>query len=292
MYASPAPSTRPWSLRFLHPREIGRRGTAAMAMTKMSPPPSSSSQITSSPSPTSISELPRRSFIRRLLLISSALQWVPTRMGSASSGDLSVYKAKSGVIEFEVPVEAKYGTLYDRAFKPENPGALVFLNSGEKIVIGKWRHLDPSCCRLIEGRVKEAMANSDPKSAALKLAPILHGSDEEATAAFSVDEAVALENNGLRYTFSKAVCNGIVKSDPDNPGGVICLGVGNVQRPVAARYRYARLWKGESCFHGSPYDIENDDDFCRMASTVAGRWESENTELSQISQSLRLNPAP
>mmetsp|Transcript_32892 Transcript_32892/g.53416 ORF Transcript_32892/g.53416 Transcript_32892/m.53416 type:complete len:126 (-) Transcript_32892:104-481(-) len=125
------------------------------------------------------------------------------------------------------------------------------------------------------------MANSDPKSAALELAPILHGSDEEATAAFSVDEAVALENNGLRYTFSKAVCNGIVKSDPDNPGGVICLGMGNVQRPVAAR-RYV-------C---TTYLSSNGRIFALEASTVAGRWESENTELSQISQSLRLNPAP
>jgi len=38
---------------------------------------------------------------------------------------MRAFKGKSGVLEFDVPAEGKYTTLYDRKLKPEAPGALV-----------------------------------------------------------------------------------------------------------------------------------------------------------------------
>jgi len=148
----------------------------------------------------------------------------------------------------------------------------VFLNEDEKIIIGKWRQLDPGA----QERIQNSLANSDAKSAALELAPILHGSDEEATAAFAIETSSPIPS-GLRYTFTKSVCNGVVKPDTNEPGELLCTGLGDVPRPMATRRYVCTTYLSDG---GRVFALE--------ASTALDRWVNESNELVSIAESLRL----
>jgi len=217
----------------------------------------------------------KRAFLRNMALLTILQMGVSP---SIEASEARVFSGKSGVFEFNLPVEGNWEALYDRKFNPKSPGALSFLNEGEKILICKWRQLDAISAE----QLKTAVDNGNGREAALELAQILHGSNEEATASFAVEEATVRGGGMVQYVFTKSVCNGIVKPNRDVSGEVICTaqqGLLEVQRPLAKRRYVSTTILGE----GNRV-------FALEASTREDLWAQEGNSLGSITDSFKLRP--